>query len=92
MSDHISSDPRWPSYKVDSSYLSALAPFLLGLWPFSPISFDPLWVGRQRCGKLLKREKGIILKPALETWTEYRLKSTKSSPGFSLSIAEIIFM
>lgn len=83
MPDHISSDPHWPSYKVKSSYLMALASFRLGLRPSSPTSFDPLWVGRQGCGKLLKRERRIILKSGLETWTEYRLKSIVKSWVFS---------
>ena len=53
VSDHVSSDPHWPSYKVKSSYPMALASFRLGLRPSFPTSFDPRWVGRQGCGKLL---------------------------------------
>lgn len=87
MSDHISSDRCWPSYKVKSNILTALAPFRLGLRTFSSI---PLirrgWAGRG-VGKLLKRKRRIIPKPAPETWTEDGLESTKSRPGFSLSFA-----
>lgn len=90
MSDHISSDRCWPSYKVKSNILTALAPFHLGLRTvFSVPLIRCGWAGRG-VGKLLKRKRRITLKPAPETWTEDGLKSTKSRPGFSLSFARTV--
>lgn len=66
MSDRISSERGWPSYKVKRSPLAALAPFCLGLGHFP--AFPSSIVGGQAggMGKFLKRERGIILKPVLE--------------------------
>lgn len=89
MSDHISSEQGWPSYKVKRSHLAALAPFCLGLGHFPAFLFIHRgWAGRGR-GEISKDGKRDYPKASAGTWTEDCWKSTQPRPGYSLSPAEI---